>query len=252
MQRARGYSLMEVTIAMATVSFGFLISMHVLKEMTDDMHVEMVQSDIHKRVTGRLYDMTGELEAIVASDSQFLVTLNGVTVADGNQGNGIAFRIPAGVNAAGAITWGKATYKRSVDAMGNPVVINDPVLVDGRPVVKLRYRWLPMPNEPQNDIDDDGNGIVDDGMIIREELDDVDGVLSTMLLEDSVPYRARIRRGEDPNFNQVLFGLCFRKETTNVRMLNVTVQRAADQRKATDDGTIAISSATRTLYLRNR
>ena len=225
LKRNGGFTLMEVVVSMAVLMFGFLMSMQILKDMSDDIYVEQVQSDINKRVTGRLYDMVGEMQGLVLSDAELVIAQDGVTVAAGAQGNSIAFRQVAGTDASGNIVYGG----------------------------KIRYRWMISPEETAgNGIDEDQNGVADDGLIVREELDAVGVVTSTFPVEDFVPQTARVSRREDPYFGQTIAGFCVcRRASPNDRQITVTIQRSVNERMRTDNGTVATAAATRTLYVLN-
>jgi len=237
----RGMTLMEIMVSMGVLAFGFVLAMQILKTMSDDMYAENTQSDIQKRSSGRIYDMVADLQNVVANDNAEIVLglntaeNNAFAAVSGDQpggapgiGNSIRYRVVSGVGADGAPQFN-----------GIPSPLNPAVTI-----FKIRYRWLSSTRETaNNNIDDDQNGVVDDGVIVREELDNANNVLTSISIEDHVP--ATMPSAAAP------YGLTFERKLTNMRELLVTVQRSADQRKATNDGTTATAICSRKIFLRN-
>ena len=240
-RRFSGMTLMEIMISMAVLSLGLLLSMQVLSTMSEDMYAETTQSDIQKRSSGRIYDMVADLQNIVGSDNAEIVI--GVNTSENNPfspvtgdmtggqpgiGNSIRFRLVSGVDADGTPQFN-----------GVPSPLNPAVTVH-----KIRYRWLASTRDAAgNGKDDDSNGVVDDGVIVREELDAANNVVTSIAIEDHVP--ATMPSASAP------YGLTFERKLSNMRELYITVQRSADQGKATNTGTTATAVYSRKIFLRN-
>ncbi|HYF50435.1 MAG TPA: prepilin-type N-terminal cleavage/methylation domain-containing protein [Planctomycetota bacterium] len=225
---ARGMTLMEVVISMAVLSIGFLLCMQILKSMSDDMYAETTQSEIQKRSSGRIYDMVAELQNIVVADNAEIIL--GLNLTETNPFAPVTGDLPSGPGIGNSIRFRVVT---GVDADGKAVY-------GGR----IRYRWLCSNREtPANGIDDDQNGVIDDGYIAREELDDSNNVVTSMAIEDHVP--ATVSSATAP------YGLTFERKSTNMRELLVTVHRSADQRLRTNNGTTATATFSRKVFLRN-
>jgi prepilin-type N-terminal cleavage/methylation domain-containing protein len=243
----RGFTLMEVVISMAVLSVGFLMTMEVLKEMAESVYVDQTQSDLQKRVAGRISVIASEMQALSTTDSELVIRMDGVVVHHsgapeysncGVDGNSISFRVVTGIN-----------------PVPDPVPVSFEKYAFGNRIV---YRWTIAAGEiPDNNTDDNFNGVVDDGYIVREEFDPGGALISSMVVEDHVPQAARIERVDDPNFGNVIPGFCVQRLhptdpisiPENERRIRVTVQRSADQRRGTNTGTQANVSATRTVFI---
>jgi hypothetical protein len=153
----------------------------------------------------------------LTQSNPFAAVTGDLTPGAAGIGNSIRFRVITGVDVNGAPLYG----------------------------AKVRYRWLSSTREiASNGLDDDQNGIIDDGYIVREELDASNNVITTASVEEHI--QATVSGvGREP------YGFTVERKATNMRELLVTVQCSANQHKATDNGTVTTATVKRKIFLRN-
>jgi prepilin-type N-terminal cleavage/methylation domain-containing protein len=105
-QRTRGLTLIELTVALALLASAFVGILDVLRLLGSGLQYETVRSDLSTRTEGTLYDMVAELRQAAACSSNFYIEQNAALPPR------ITFDLVDRIDTKGNIVWGnKVTYR---------------------------------------------------------------------------------------------------------------------------------------------
>lgn len=219
MKAFAGTTVIELVVGTAILAIIFLMATQIMGSMGTGISVEQTSAEQQTRTTAAVYDVMSELSSYSTLSPIQPATELHISPA----GDRITFRIPTGIDNAGAVTWGEQiTYCR-----------------------ELNEREI-----QNNGIDDDGNGLTDnnDGVLVRRVEDASTGdVLSKTVVTTQVPFggflveQLRYDTAPTPHYSPDPAG----------RILRVTIQRAAITHTGAPDGTLFTSTVSRMYYLRN-
>lgn len=210
--RARGMTLLEITVAMGILSVAFVGIMLFMKVMVNGLYSESIESDQQTRTAGQMYDILAEVRQATAQSPHFAVA--GSTTIPPS----ITFDLPAGTNAVGDVVWGsQITYR---------LALNPGYYIDNA-------------------------GTVQDAMILRDEVPaGVGGTTTTTVIEQHVPYKITENGVTYWGFNVAVNSNALtisirRSGDTNVNLGTSVTPTGSTQ------GTLATAIFTGTYYLRN-
>ncbi len=161
--RRRGVSLIEVLVAATILSGIFLTLYAILHTSTDDYANQSIHVKLDQLARDTLEQIVRELRnaGAVATDN-LIVPGEPLYVADGvSRWADIDFTLHSGIN----------------PATGAPIFGD-----------RIRYRWVVEPDEVVNGVDDNRNGLIDEGYIERTET-----------LGAAAPVVSKLCRGVVPN-----------------------------------------------------
>jgi prepilin-type N-terminal cleavage/methylation domain-containing protein len=272
----RGFTLIESMIALFLVTAGAVVAIELLTTTSHNMDVEIKESDLNKRTTGRLYEMIKDIQSImptadsVAGGGQFQICSQGglasvtppapptpppglptcpppVSFSGEGQpvispttpvfvGDCISFRIPAGLGPTG-IQWA-------------------PHPISGAPNAVFRYRWAPLVRG--------GVTVPGRGMLVKEILDTNTNNWDQFVLEEDLPacdgiWNPSATPTKYPSGFAVFQGDVENGVITNrTGVITICIQRASDLDKDAvfqlqgPNGTTMIATAIQTIFLKNQ
>ncbi len=151
MKNGRGFTLVEIMVSMTVISVAFLTVMTVIRSTSDNLGFELTVSDQQVITRSTVDRMMEELRLI----SHTYTTAN----FDVNNSSSYAQFTPADDPGPHSLTFGIPRYDDLTDTV-----------TYGGTSDCITYRWVISEREiPGNNVDDDGNGLVDneDGRIER-------------------------------------------------------------------------------------